>query len=107
MYSNQFVQLKLKLFYFVRIIRNSTVYDKSTVVSRKYPPPPFANLALVENAGGAYTRDAAISLVITPSLPVKLDLIVSGVGATHEVSLSARQRDVPDTTGRLMSFDQC
>ena len=28
-YSNQFVQLKLKLFYFVRIIRNSTMYDKS------------------------------------------------------------------------------
>ena len=27
MSSNQFVQLKLKLFYFVRIIRNSTVDD--------------------------------------------------------------------------------
>ena len=26
MSSDQFVQLKLKLFYFVRIIRNSTVY---------------------------------------------------------------------------------
>ena len=92
MYSNQFVQLKLKLFYFVQIIRNSTVYDKSTVVSRKYAPP-FANLALVENAGGAYTRDATISLVITPSLPLKLYLIVGGVGATDEASLSARKAE--------------
>ena len=81
------------------------MYDKSTVVSRKYAPP-FANLALVENAGGACTRGATISLVITPSLLVKLYLIVGGVGATHEASLSARQRDVPDTTSRLMSFDQ-
>ena len=77
----------------------------TAVVSRKYAPP-FATLALVENAGGAYTRDATISLAITPSLPVKLDLIDSGVEAKHEASLSARRRDVPDTTGRLTSFDQ-
>ena len=51
-------------------------------------------------------RDVTISLAITPSLPVKLDLIVGGVEAKHEASLSARQRDVPDTTGRLTSFNQ-
>ena len=51
----------------------------NTVVSCKYAPH-FANLALVQNAGGAYTRDATISLVITPSLPVpvKHDLAVGG-----------------------------
>ena len=42
--------------------------------------PPFATLASVQNAGGAYTRDATISLAITPPLPVpiKHDLIVGG-----------------------------
>jgi len=51
-----------------------------TVVSRKYAPP-FATLASVQNAGGAYTQDATISLAITPSLPVpvKHDLTVCGV----------------------------
>ena len=68
-------------------------------MSRKYVPP-FATLAVVENGGGAYTRDATISLAIRPSLPVKLDLIVSRVESKHEASLSARRRDVPDTTGR-------
>ena len=49
-----------------------------TVVSRKYAPT-FAILALVQNAGeGAYTWDATISLAITPSLPVKHNLIVNG-----------------------------
>ena len=33
-------------------------------------PPPFATLALVQSAGGAYTWDATFSLAITPSLPV-------------------------------------
>ena len=48
-------------------------------MSRKYAPP-FATLASVQNAGGAYTWDATISLAITPSLPVpvKHDLIVGG-----------------------------
>ena len=56
-------------------------------MSRKYVLP-FATLASVQNAGGggggggggAYTRDATISLAITPSLPVpvKHDLIVGG-----------------------------
>ena len=49
----------------------------NTVVSRKYAPP-FAILALVQHTGWAYTRDATISLAITPSLPVKNDLIVGG-----------------------------
>ena len=39
------------------------------LVSHKYATP-FATLALVQNAGGAYTWDATFSLVITPSLPV-------------------------------------
>ena len=45
-------------------------------VSRKYGPP-FATLVLVQNTGGAYTRDATTSLAITPSLH---DLIVGGGG---------------------------
>ena len=73
-----------------------------TVVYRKYTSP-FAILALVQNAGGggAYTRDATISLAITPSLPVpvKHDLIVGGVWGP-----SARRTDAPDATGRLTSF---
>ena len=44
-------------------------------------------------------RDATISLTITPSLLVKHDLIVGG-----EWRPSARQRDAPDTSGRLTSF---
>ena len=48
-----------------------------TKVSRKYAPH-FATLALVQSAGGgAYTRDATVSLAITPSLPVpRLQLCV-------------------------------
>ena len=51
------------------------------------PPPPFATLALVQNAGGAYTWDATIFLAITPSLPIKHDPIVIcrwGVEAKRE-----------------------
>ena len=62
-------------------------------------PPPFAILALVQNAGGAYTRDVTIFFMITPSLPVKYDLIVGG-----GVEPSARQRDAPDASGKLTSF---
>ena len=40
----------------------------NTVVSRKYAPP-FATLASVQNAGGAYTWDATISLAISPPPP--------------------------------------
>ena len=45
-------------------------------------PPPFATLVLVQNrgGGGAYTRDATISLVITPSLPGMKSLSVGGWG---------------------------
>ena len=48
-------------------------------------------------------QDATVSLVITPSLPVKHDLIVSG-GGGGEVRPSMRRRDAPDASGRLMSF---
>ena len=59
----------------LEVLEEEIVWE-TTIVSRKYAPPPtFAILALVQNTGGAYTRDATISLVITPSLPVKHDLI--------------------------------
>ena len=48
-----------------------------TVVSHKYALS-FATLASVQNPGGTFARDATISLAITPSLPVKHDLIVGG-----------------------------
>ena len=67
-----------------------------TVVSRKYVPP-FAILALVQNAGGAYMRDATISLAITPSLP---GMKLLSVGAKRGASPSARQRDAHDVSGR-------
>ena len=60
--------------------------------------PPFATLALVQNAGGAYTWDATISLAITLSLPTKHDSIVIcrwGVEAKCEASPNTRQRDAP------------
>ena len=48
-------------------------------MSHKYAPP-FATLASVQNAGGAYMWDVTISLAIMPPLPVpiKHDLIVGG-----------------------------
>ena len=50
--------------------------------------PPFCNL--VQNAGGAYMRDATISLTITPSLPGMKSLSVGGgdqaQGITHDAS---------------------
>ena len=65
----------------------SVVAVLSTVVSRKYAPPPFATLASVQNAGGgAYTQDATISLVITPSLPIMKSLSVWGVGQARGVT---------------------
>ena len=77
--------------------------SSNPVVSRKYAPL----IALVQNAGGAYTRDATISLTITPSLPIKHDFIVIcrwGVEAKREASPNARWRDAHDATGRLTSF---
>ena len=62
--------------------------------------PPFAILALVQNTGeGGYTWDATISLAITPSLPVKHDLIVDGGWGP-----SARWTDAHDASGRLTNF---
>ena len=69
-----------------------------TVVSRKYAPP-FAILVLVQNAGGAYTRDATISLAITPSLP-GTKLLSVGAGAKRGASPSARRRDAHNASGR-------
>ena len=59
---------------------------------------PFCNLSLSTKRRGAYTWDVTISLTITPSLPVKHDLIIGGGWGP-----SARQRDAPDVTGRLTS----
>ena len=44
-------------------------------------------------------RDATISLVTAPSLPVKHNLIVGGRWGP-----SVRQRDAPNASGRLISF---
>ena len=74
-----------------------------TVVFCKYAPT-FANLALVQNAGGAYTRDATFSLAIIPSLPVQNnlvkqeDLIVGG-------GTGSWAQDAPNTSGRLTNFN--
>ena len=63
-------------------------FEDSTVVSRKYAPP-FVILALVQNAGGPYTRDATFSLAITPSSSaIKHDLIV---GAEREAERCSRR----------------
>ena len=85
-------------------------YNSYTVVSRKYAPPPlpFATLALVQSAAGAYTRDATFSSVITPSLPVpsiwvKHDHIVGG-GVGAERRMWGREMHVPKARGRLTSF---
>ena len=47
---------------------SSVCVQYNTVVSRKYATLPFATLALVQSAEGAYTQDATFSLAITPSL---------------------------------------
>ena len=80
-------------------------------MSHKYAPP-FATLALVQNVGGAYTRDATFSLAITPSLPGMKSLSVGegggggggGVGTKRGTSPSPRRRDAHDTSGRLTSL---
>ena len=64
--------------------------------------PHFCNLSLsTKRRGAACMRDATISLAITPSLPVKNDLIVIFSGGW---GLSVRWRDAPDASSRLMSF---
>ena len=47
-------------------------------MSRKYAPP-FATLALVQSAGGAYTQDATFSLVIIPSLSREMWMLASSL----------------------------
>ena len=71
---------------------------ENTVVSRKYapPPPPFATLALVQNAEGAYTWDVTISLAITPSLLGMKSLPVGGWGPSVE-RRRARDREMLTT----------
>ena len=64
------------------------------------PPPPttFATLGLVQNTGGggggggAYTWDATISLVITPSLPGMKSLSVWGGGQALGVAVHEAER---------------
>ena len=71
-----------------------------TIVSSKYTPL-FTILALVQNAGGGeglYTGCGNFSCDYA-SLLVKHDLIVCGGWEPR-----ARQRDAPDTSGRLTSF---
>ena len=74
------------------------VIPKNTVVSRKYALP-FATLALVQIAGGAYTRDATFSLAITPSLDREMFS-----GFVDAGFVLARLRNAPDASGRLASF---
>ena len=63
----------------------------NTVVSRKYDPP-FATLAIVQKAGGEYTRDATISLAITPFLPGIKSLLVGGGGQAWGVAECEAER---------------
>ena len=63
-----------------------------TVVSRKYAPPPFATLGLVQNTRGAYMRDATISLVITSSLPGMKLLSVGGGGQARGITEHEAER---------------
>ena len=65
---------------------------RDTGVSHKYVPP-FATLALVQNAGGgAYTQDVIISLVITPSLLGMKSLSVGGGGQARGVAEREAER---------------
>ena len=98
-----------------------------TVVSRKNAPP-FATLALVQTAGGAYTRDATFSLAITPSLDREMfsgsvdagfvlvlpfhhgelepdcQVGVSTKEGSEGGAYIARRRDALNASGRLASF---
>ena len=99
-----FLELADHRVYITRHTKVSTLYFSGLEIIQTYRSVPqihssFAILALVQNAGGAYTRDVTISFAITPSLPVKHNLIFSGGWGP-----SATRRDAPDTSGRLMSF---
>ena len=74
----------------------TTIY---TVVSRKHGPP-FATLALVQSAGGTYTRDATFSLAITPSL--NQEMFSGSVDAGFILALLFHHGDLePDCVGAL------
>ena len=70
------------------------------------PPPTFATLALVQNAGGAYTRDATISLAIAPSLLVPHNWVKHDLGGGGWAWGIAERKveSVPDASGRLTSW---
>ena len=72
-------------------------HNNNTVVSRKYTPP-FATLALVQTAGGAYTRDATFSLTIMPSLD--REIFSGSVDACFILALPFHYGDLePDYVG--------
>ena len=53
----------------MKLYSPASTYKKGEYCSvLQITPPPFATLALVQNTGRAYTRDATFSLAITPSL---------------------------------------
>ena len=66
-------------------------------MSRNYAPP-FATLALVKTAGGAYTRDATFSLAITP--PLDREMFSGSVDAGFVLALPFYHGDLePDCIG--------
>ena len=82
----------------------SVHFSVYNIVSHKYTPP-FATLALVQNAGGAYTRDATISLAITPSLPVPHNWVkhdLGGGGRAWDIA-EHKVESAPDANSRLTS----
>ena len=50
------------------------------------PPPPFATIALVQSAGGPYTRDATFFLAITPP-PLDREMSSGSVDADFVLAL--------------------
>ena len=81
------------------------VHEYSLALSSEYssvpkirPPPPFATLALVQSAGGAYTRDATFSLAIMPSHDQ--EMFTGSVDAGLVLALPFHHRDLePDCVG--------
>ena len=71
-------------------------------MSRKYAPP-FATLALVQSAGGAYTRDATFSLAIMP--PLDREMFSGSVDAGSILGLPFDHGDLePDCVGVSMRW---
>ena len=71
-----------------------------TVVSQKYTPP-FATLALVQNAGRLIH---GMQQFLSRLRPPCMTLIVGGGGTKCEALPSAKQRDALNTSSRLTSF---